>query len=104
MGTYWNEREKTVIFMAGRKKVTGTKRTAPGRSDAKMAAKRLYRSHKDKKIAGVCGGVAEYLDVDSTIIRLLFLVFALLTAVVGGVFLYLAAWAIMPSRLYHNCP
>ncbi|MBS3149725.1 PspC domain-containing protein, partial [Candidatus Woesearchaeota archaeon] len=36
-----------------------------------MAKKRLYRSIKDRKIAGVCGGMAEYFDVDPTVVRLL---------------------------------
>ena len=36
-----------------------------------MAAKKLYRSGKDKILGGVCGGIGEYLDVDPTIIRLL---------------------------------
>ena len=33
-------------------------------------SKKLYRSKKDKKIAGVCGGIAEYFDVDPTLVRL----------------------------------
>lgn len=39
--------------------------------------KKLYRSEKDKKIAGVCGGLAEYFDIDPTLVRLawIFLVF-----------------------------
>jgi len=40
--------------------------------------KKLYRSEKDYKIAGVCGGIAEYFDVDSTLIRLLIVLFAIL--------------------------
>ena len=36
-------------------------------------AKRLYLSHRDRKIAGVCGGLAEYFDIDPTIVRLLWL-------------------------------
>ena len=34
---------------------------------------RLHKSRKDKKVAGVCGGIAEYLKVDSTIVRLIFM-------------------------------
>lgn len=33
--------------------------------------KKLYRSRKDRKIAGVCGGIAEYFNIDSTLVRLL---------------------------------
>jgi len=57
--------------------------------------KRLYLSDTDKKIAGVCGGVAEYLAVDPTIIRLLW---ALLALSGVGIVAYLVAWIIMPSR------
>ena len=60
--------------------------------------KRMYRSAKDKKIAGVLGGVAEYFETDPTIVRLLFLLFSLVTAVIGGVFLYVIAWIIMPKE------
>mgnify|MGYP001066643811 FL=1 len=58
--------------------------------------KRLYLSDTDKKIAGVCGGVAEYLAVDPTIIRLLWALPALSGV---GIVAYLVAWIIMPSRV-----
>jgi len=56
--------------------------------------KKLYRSRKDTKIAGVCGGIAEYFDVDPTIIRLL----AILTIFFGGggIIAYIIAWLIIP--------
>ena len=58
--------------------------------------KRLYRIEKGKKIAGVCGGIAEYLDVDPTIIRLLWILF---TACAGsGIIAYIVAALIMPSE------
>ena len=40
----------------------------------KSERKRLYKSKKDRKIAGVCGGIADYLNMDSTIIRIIFLI------------------------------
>lgn len=59
---------------------------------------RLSRSSTDKNIAGVCGGLAEYFCVDSTPVRLLWLVLSILPgAVVGGVLVYLAAWLVMPK-------
>lgn len=61
-------------------------------------SKRLYLSGRERKVAGVCGGIAEYAGVDPTIIRLLFILFALMTAIVGGVFFYMIAWAIIPSK------
>ncbi len=57
---------------------------------------RLYRSENDKKIAGVCGGIAEYFGIDSTIIRLLWLISI---AVYGtGLLIYIAAAIIMPRK------
>lgn len=56
---------------------------------------RLHKSTKDKKIAGVCGGIAEYLNTDPTIIRL---VFALLVLGWGsGVLAYIACALILPE-------
>jgi phage shock protein C len=59
---------------------------------------RLRRSAADRKIAGVCGGLAEYFGVDSTAIRLLWVILSILCgAVIGGVLAYLLAWLIIPS-------
>jgi len=60
--------------------------------------KRLYLSDTDKKLAGVCGGIAEYLEIDPTIARLLVVVLDLLTGVIPGLFVYLVAWMIMPRK------
>ncbi len=59
-------------------------------------AKKLYRSAKDKKIAGVCGGLGEYFDIDPTIIRLIWL--AMLFAAGSGVLAYIIAWIIVPEK------
>ena len=60
--------------------------------------KRLYRSDKNKVIAGVCGGLGEFMGVDPVIIRLLFVLATLLTFGFGGILFYLFAWIIMPKR------
>jgi len=58
--------------------------------------KKLYRSQNDKIIAGVCGGLADYFDIDPTIIRLLFI---LVVAFGGsGLLIYLILWLIMPRE------
>jgi len=56
--------------------------------------KKLYRSRKDSKIAGICGGIAEYFNIDSTIVRLL----AIFTIFFGGggIIAYIIAWIIIP--------
>jgi phage shock protein C len=58
--------------------------------------KKLYRSKKDHMIAGVCGGIAEYFDVDSTLVRLLTVIFFLLGG--AGVVAYIIAWIIIPKK------
>jgi phage shock protein C len=62
--------------------------------------KRLGLSNSDKKIAGVCGGIAEYLNIDPTIVRLAWVVFALMGG--SGVLIYFVCAMIMPksNRLY----
>lgn len=53
---------------------------------------------KDKHICGVCGGIAEYLDVDPTVVRLLTATFILLSGCLAGVFLYFIAAMIIPNE------
>jgi phage shock protein C len=56
--------------------------------------KRLIRSESNKVIAGVCGGLGEYFDIDPTIVRLVFIVFALAGG--PGILAYIIMWLIMP--------
>ena len=60
--------------------------------------KKLYRSEKNKMIAGVCGGIGEYFDVDPTIIRLAWAVLSVPTAFFGGIMLYIVAAIIIPNQ------
>jgi phage shock protein PspC (stress-responsive transcriptional regulator) len=60
--------------------------------------KRLYRSVDDRMIAGVCGGIADYFDVDSTLIRLLF-VFGFFASVSGLFWAYLIMMIIVPESV-----
>ncbi|MEJ5292893.1 MAG: PspC domain-containing protein [Candidatus Methanosuratincola sp.] len=56
--------------------------------------KRLYRSNSNRILGGVCGGIAEYFNVDPVIVRLIWIVF---TVIYGfGILLYLIAWVIIP--------
>ena len=58
--------------------------------------KKLYRSETDRWLLGVCGGLGEYFNVDPTLIRILFIVFALVFG--GGLLLYLILWIIIPMK------
>lgn len=59
--------------------------------------KRLYRSRTNKRIAGVCGGMGEMLDVDPTVIRLLVIVVALSTGIIPMILGYIIAMFIVPA-------
>jgi len=61
-------------------------------------ARLLYRSKKNKIFAGVIGGVGEYFDVDPTILRLLWLVILIATAVVPGIIVYIISVYIVPEH------
>lgn len=58
--------------------------------------KKLYKSDTDKKLCGVCGGIAEYFNVDSTLIRLIEIVFACMGG--AGVLAYILAAIVMPDK------
>ena len=60
-----------------------------------MSEKKLCLSRENRKIAGVCGGIAEYFGIDATLVRVLTLV--LFFAVGSGLLLYLLAWLIIPN-------
>lgn len=67
-----------------------------GVDNDRIPAKRLYRSGREKILGGVCGGIAEYLGIDPTIVRL---VWVLLSLAWGfGVLLYIIMWIIMPRN------
>lgn len=59
--------------------------------------KRLMRSVRERKIAGVCGGIANYLDLDPTIVRIAYILLTIFTAFAGGI-AYIIMWMIMPEE------
>ena len=60
-----------------------------------MEPKKLYRSNTNKMICGVCGGVADYINIDPTVVRLLWVLFGLTGF---GIFAYIVAAIIMPVQ------
>jgi phage shock protein C len=58
--------------------------------------RKLYRSKTNRKLAGVCGGLAQYFNVDATLIRVLFVLLAVLGG--SGLVLYVAMWIIVPKE------
>lgn len=65
------------------------KKNAPG------SPKKLYRSRTDRKLAGVCGGIGEYFEIDPVLIRLAWIFFTLAGG--GGVLAYIIAWLVVPE-------
>ncbi|NPV86587.1 MAG: PspC domain-containing protein [Anaerolineae bacterium] len=62
-----------------------------------MENRKLYRSDSDKMIAGVCGGLAKYLNLDSSIVRLIFVLLFLFGG--HGLLIYLILWIVMPLEV-----
>ena len=60
--------------------------------------KRLYRDEHRKKIAGVCAGLADYFNMDVSIVRALFLLALILKG--GGVVIYIVLWIVLPVKHY----
>ena len=63
-----------------------------------IARKRLVRAREGRKVAGVCLGMAEYFDLDVTLVRLVWLITAIVTGV--GFLAYGIAWIVMPEEPY----
>jgi phage shock protein PspC (stress-responsive transcriptional regulator) len=63
---------------------------------AMAKTRRLYRSRTDRKLAGVCGGLAQYSNLDATLLRVLFVVLALLGG--PGLVIYLLMWILVPEE------
>jgi phage shock protein PspC (stress-responsive transcriptional regulator) len=75
----------------------GTRQNVASAGGAQVQ-KRLMRSAVDSKIAGVCGGIAEYLGVDSTVVRLIWLVAVFVPVpIFPAIAAYFVAWLIVPK-------
>lgn len=59
--------------------------------------KRFTRSIHDRMLAGVCGGIAEYFDVDATLVRVAFVLLSVLSAAFPGLLVYLILWLVVPE-------
>jgi len=68
------------------------------RVGAVTARKRLVRPKAERKIAGVCAGLAEYFDLDVTLVRVLWLVVTFFSGIIPGIVGYVVAWIVMPEE------
>ena len=58
----------------------------------------LRRSRADRMVAGVIGGIAEYLGVDATLARVVFVILSIVSAAFPGLLVYLLLWVIVPEQ------
>ncbi|MFN2238235.1 MAG: PspC domain-containing protein [Thermoanaerobaculia bacterium] len=58
----------------------------------------LHRSRRYRMIAGVCGGIAEWLDWNPTLVRFLFVLISILSAAFPGIIVYIIMWVVMPEK------
>ncbi len=65
---------------------------------SKVARAGLQRSSDDKMIAGVCGGLAQWLGWDPTLVRVLFVAISIFSAAFPGILIYVILWILMPER------
>jgi phage shock protein C len=70
--------------------------TSSSSSDEKQKTRSLRRSLTDRKLLGICGGAGEYFNIDSTIVRIVYAVFTLMS-VGTGILIYLLMWLIIPE-------
>ncbi|MBU1049361.1 PspC domain-containing protein [Candidatus Bipolaricaulota bacterium] len=64
--------------------------------EALLSTRQLHRSRTDRRLAGVCGGLAEYFDMDPLLVRILFFVFVLCGT--AGFWAYLLLWLLVPEE------
>ena len=61
-------------------------------------AKKLTRSTSDRWVAGICGGIGEYLEIDPNVIRVLWVIITVLTGFIAGIIIYILLWIILPEQ------
>ena len=66
--------------------------------------KKLYKSRNDKKLEGVCAGVANYFNLDPTLVRAVYALVTIFSAGIPGVIAYIVLAAIMPVEPYDQMP
>ncbi len=62
------------------------------------SSKSLRRSRRNRMIAGVAGGLAEYFDIDPTLLRVLYVVASVVSAAFPGILVYIILWIVMPEE------
>lgn len=66
-----------------------------------MRTRKLRRSVSDRWLAGVCGGLADYMGLDPTAVRVGFVLLSILSAAFPGILVYLIMWLLVPEQEYY---
>ncbi len=61
----------------------------------------LRRSVANRHVAGVCGGLAEYFELDPTVVRVAYVLFAIFSVAFPGILIYIVLWVLIPEREYY---
>jgi len=61
-------------------------------------AKRLFRTKRDSILGGVCGGIAEYFDLDPSLVRIGYILLSILSAAFPGFLVYIILWIVIPEK------
>ena len=78
----------------------GARMSVPPPQRPAMAQRYLMRSATDKRIAGVCAGFADYLGLDTSLVRILWVLLTFFTGVFPGTIIYVVSWLVMPVAPY----
>ncbi len=63
-----------------------------------MPSKKLLRSRTESMLAGVCGGIANYFDLDPSLVRIAYVVLSVLSAAFPGILVYIILWIVIPEE------
>ena len=67
-------------------------------ANSSPAKKTLHLSRNDKMLSGLCGGIAEYFNIDSSLVRLAWIVLTILTGIIPGILAYIVAVIVIPKE------
>ena len=65
---------------------------------AMSESRRLTRSRNDRMLAGVCGGMARFLGMDPTLVRILYVMLSIMSVAFPGILFYLICWVVIPEE------
>jgi len=66
--------------------------------EGRYQMKKLKRSKKERMIAGICGGIAEYFDIDPTVVRVIYVLVSIFSIAFPGILVYIILWILIPEQ------